>query len=102
MIAVPRQDRRAVMDAVRSSPVVPDRAARRARYNDVLMALWVPEFDAEKLSAAVHRQAEAGISVQRAAQMEWLNVISDMSVEERVAYAAAVEEALRRGPKSRK
>ncbi|WP_159976891.1 periplasmic heavy metal sensor [Roseobacter cerasinus] len=102
MIALPRQDRRVVVRSVRSSPEALDRVARRALYNDVLMALRRPELDLEALSVAVRRQAEASIIVQRRAQTAWLDVISDMPAKERVDYAAAIEEVLRRGPKGRK
>ncbi|MGZ2257561.1 periplasmic heavy metal sensor [Roseobacter sp. A03A-229] len=102
MIALPREDRRAVGRAVRSAADLPDREARRALYRDVLSALRATPFDATVLSAAVLRQAETAVAVQKTAQAAWLAQVSGMSDAERSAYADAVEEVLQRGPKPRK
>ncbi|MCV3271213.1 periplasmic heavy metal sensor [Roseobacter sinensis] len=102
MIALPRDDRRAVRRAVRSGVGVPDREARRALYRDVLATLRATPFDPSALAGAMSRQAETTIAVQKAAQGAWLEVVSDMSDAERSAYADAVEEVLRRGPKTRR
>ncbi|WP_299505626.1 periplasmic heavy metal sensor [uncultured Roseobacter sp.] len=104
MIALPKAERRDVIRAVRADREggVPDRAARRALYSEVLTALRSTPFDAEKLSVAMSGQADAAIRVQKSAQSAWLEVISQMSDAERSAYANEVEEVLRRGPPHKK
>ncbi|MEP2642725.1 periplasmic heavy metal sensor [Roseobacter sp.] len=103
MIALPPEDRRAVSDAVRQGrdAGVPDRAARRALYLDVVSALRATPFDATALAAALGKQTATTLEVQKSAQEAWLGVVTDMSPDARAAYAQAVEEVLRRGPKRR-
>lgn len=104
MIALPREDRKAIKAAVRSGRegAVPDRAARRALYRDVLGQVRAVPFDAAGLAAALERQSETAIEVQKAAQAAWLDVVAGMTDAERNTYAQQVEEVLRRGPKARK
>ncbi|MEM9638126.1 MAG: periplasmic heavy metal sensor [Pseudomonadota bacterium] len=104
MIALPREERRTVIRAVRSGKAagLPDRAARRAQYAEVLTALRNTPFDAETLSVVVARQAQSAVEVQQVAQGAWLDVVAAMSDAERDSYAAQIEEVLRRGPKPRK
>lgn len=104
MLALPKEERQQVMKTVRSDRKgrVPDRAARRALYADVLSVLRAEPFDAEKLSIALSTQAETTIEVQQSAQAAWMAVIAQMSDAERAAYADEVEEVLRRGPRRKK
>lgn len=104
MIALPREDRRSVIQAVRAekNADLPDRAARRAIYLEALAALRASPFDAQALSEVVTRQAQTTIRVQQVAQDAWLEVVGNMSDAERAAYAEEIEEVLRRGPKPRK
>ncbi|WP_195820774.1 periplasmic heavy metal sensor [Roseobacter sp. MH60115] len=104
MIALPREERRSVIQAVRAGKKgdLPDRAARRALYLEALTALRASPFDAQALSDVVTRQAQTTIRVQQVAQDAWLEVVANMSDAERAAYAEEIEEVLRRGPKSRK
>lgn len=104
MIALPRAERRVVIGAVRAGREagVPDRAARRALYGDVLAALQARPFDPTALSAALGRQTEATLQVQEVAQGAWLAVITGMTDADRADYAQQIEEVLRRGPRPRK
>ena len=103
MAALPRTDRRRVFAAVRAGLAgeVPDRHARRALFRDVLAGLRADPFDRARLEAAVGRQAQTTIAVQAAAQKAWLDIVTEMTDAERLEYAYAVEEVLRRGPKRR-
>jgi uncharacterized membrane protein len=103
MMALPRSDRRKVLAAirVRLAGEVPDRQARRALFRDVLAGLRAEPFDRARLESAIARQAQTTIAVQAAAQKAWLDIVTDMSVAERLEYAYAVEEVLRRGPTRR-
>jgi hypothetical protein len=78
---------------------VPDRQARRAMFDEVLSVLRATPFDRNALQQAVSQQAETSIYVQQTAQAAWLDVIARMSDPERLAYAAAVEDLLRRAPR---
>ncbi|WP_300014568.1 periplasmic heavy metal sensor [uncultured Roseobacter sp.] len=104
MIALPREERRSVIQAVRAGKKgdLPDRAARRALYLETLAVLRASPFDAQALSDVVTSQAQTAIRVQQVAQDAWLEVVANMSDAERAAYAEEIEEVLRRGPKSRK
>ena len=101
MMALPRQDRRAVLREMRAGLEgdVPDRQERREMFESVLSVLRSVPFDLKALQEAVSRQADTTIRVQRSAQQAWLNVVANMSDAERAAYAAAVEEMLRRAPR---
>lgn len=104
MIALSREDRHEIKTAVRLGRIgaVPDRAARRALYNDVLTHLQATPFDAAALSDALGRQANTTIEVQKVAQAAWLDLVAEMTDAERSSYAREIEDVLRRGPKSRK
>ncbi|WP_299776875.1 periplasmic heavy metal sensor [uncultured Roseobacter sp.] len=104
MIALPREERRSVIQAVRAGKKgdLPDRTARRALYLETLATLRASPFDAQALSDVVTRQAQTAIRVQQVAQDAWLEVVANMSDAERAAYAEEIEEVLRRGLKSRK
>ena len=99
MIALPRAERRAVVAGIRdhSGGGIPDRAGRRALYDDVLSALRQTPFDATALQMAVARQAGTTIALQQAAQQAWVQVVSGMTDAERTAYAAQVDDILRHG-----
>ncbi len=98
MMALPRQERRAVLRALRAEAKerLPDRQARRAMFEEVLSVLRATPFDRDALQQAVAQQAETSIYVQQTAQRAWINVIAQMSDPERLAYAAAVQDLLRR------
>lgn len=101
MLALPKQERRAVMRELRTTGegIVPDRGARRAMFQEVLALLRASPFDAKALEAAVALQANTSVAVQKNAQAAWLEVVTQMSEAERVVYADAVEDVLKRGRK---
>lgn len=101
MRALPREERRAVLQALRASgdSGVPDRKMRRAMFQDVLTTLRGDPFDPAALRQAVSHQAEVSVAVQSRAQRAWLDVVIAMDPDARRAYADAVEKALRRGGK---
>ncbi|MGD9295369.1 MAG: periplasmic heavy metal sensor, partial [Roseobacter sp.] len=74
MMALPRQERRAVLRALRAEAKgrVPDRQARRALFDEVLSVLRATPFDRNALQQAVSQQAETSIYVQQTAQAAWL------------------------------
>lgn len=99
--ALPQEARREIFRAVRASEDVPDRAARRAVYDDVILQLRADPVDLVALGKTVSQQAEASVAVQRVAQDAWLQIVADMSVSERARYADAVAENLRERRKDR-
>lgn len=103
MLALPREDRRAVLRAMRSSQGgdVPSREMRRAVFQEVLTSLRATPFDSAQLQAVVARQATITVDVQKRAQSAWLELVEGMTDAERADYADAVEDVLNRGPKRR-
>ena len=99
MRALPRDDRRALLRSLRSGEggPLPDSAARRAMFHEVVEVLRARPFEPQALAEAVSRQAEASVAAQRRLQGAWLGVVAAMSQEERMAYADAVEALLDRG-----
>lgn len=66
----------------------------------MLTALQAEPFDAAAVQALIDQQSETAFERRKVAQGLWLQYVSDMSVEERAAYAARIEEVLarRKGP----
>lgn len=96
VMALTREDRRAVQRALRAGDALPDRKARRAMFRGVIAYLRAEPFDAEALEAAVQEQAGVSVSVQHRLQEAWLETVSAMSEEQRRAYAVRVEAILDR------
>ncbi len=103
MLALPKEDRRAVFGALRkgSKEQLPNRRARREMFDKVLTTLRATPFDAAALESVVTSQAAVSVTVQRRAQDAWLEVVAGMDDAERARYADAVEEFLKRGRKRR-
>lgn len=100
--ALPRDVRRALFRDMRQGDRgIPDRAGRRAMYNEVLAALRAEPFDADAVAGLVRRQGQVALDLQTAAEGAWLAQVGQMTVPERAAYADRVEEELRRGPHRR-
>lgn len=98
--ALPREARREMRRAARrDGKGLPDRAARRAMYGDVLRVLRAETFDAAAVEAVFAQQAATAQGVLSRAQAGWVEVVSDMTVAERRAVADRLEEGLRRGAK---
>ncbi len=79
--ALPREDRRAILEAMRPSKKGEDRATRRALYQEVTDILRVETFDRQAIEAVLLKQTEVTLSGQRAAQVQWLNRIEDMGTK---------------------
>jgi uncharacterized membrane protein len=103
-MALPRSERRAMLRDMRqhAGESMPDRGARRAVYADVLAQLRRDPFDPAALTAALERQSRMTTNVQEAAQAAWLRRVLDMDAAARLAYAAAIEDELQRGPRHQK
>ena len=96
--ALPREERRAILEASRAAKKGVDRAARRAMYQEVIDILRSETFDRPAVEAVLSKQTEVRLSAQNTVQAQWLNRIVGMDFQERGAYADAVEEALKHGP----
>ncbi len=102
MMALPRENRRAVLRDLRASREgLPNRQERREKFQNVLNSLRATPFDVEALRQVVTEQAEVSVWVQQRAQTAWLNTVAAMSDAERLDYAEEVENLLRRGLKRR-
>ena len=101
--ALPHADRRSILDEVRKSGDARglSRPERRALFDDMLAALRAPELDRAAVNAVLSQQQAASLGLQSNVQEEWLNLVSKMNLEERRAYADAVQGELdrKRGPK---
>ena len=102
VLALPRELRRDVFGAVRNDDSLPDRRARRAEYRAMIAALRATPYDAAAVEAVLKRQAEGASRVQAAAHDAWLKAVARLSDEERVAYTARMEEALKKGGRRKK
>ncbi|MEM9578292.1 MAG: periplasmic heavy metal sensor [Pseudomonadota bacterium] len=103
MMALTKEDRRAVLGALRNSSKgeVPSRRARREIFDRVLTTLRATPFDASALENVISNQAAVSVTVQRRTQEAWLDVVARMDDAERARYADAVEVYLKRGRKRR-
>ena len=101
MRALPREQRKAMNQTMRAEGLMPSRAERGKFYQDVLGALRAETFDPASIMVAMGKQRDVVSGVQTAAQDAWLKVVSDMSPAERLVYADALEERLKRGPRRR-
>jgi len=102
VVALERETRRAVLGAVRNAEELPSRRARRAKFDEMLTALRAEPFDRGAVLDVLRAQADGVARVQTVAQTAWLEQVEAMSLEERRAYADAVEDVLRRGPSAGK
>lgn len=101
MKALPPEHRRTVVAAIRSTSgdQMPSRKMRREMFEDVLATLRAEPFDADLLRQAVTRQANTSVLVQQQAQQAWLDVVNQMEDAERIEYATAIEQMLKRRPR---
>ena len=69
----------------------------------MLEALQAEPFDPEAVKALIDQQSEKAFERRKIAQGLWLEYVSDMTAEERAAYAARIQEVLskRKGPPKR-
>lgn len=101
--ALPRETRQAVLQSARAAhdQPMPDRAARRALFQEVLASMRATPFDAEQMRLLVAEQARVSVSVQQRVQTAWVAAVENMTDAQRAAYADAVEDMLGRGAKER-
>ena len=102
VLALPREDRRGVFSALRRDDTLPNRRDRRAQFNAMIDALQTTPLDIPSIEAVLASQADGVTRVQKRAQSEWLSIVSAMSDEERIAYAARIKDVLKRGPDRKK
>ena len=101
MRALPRDQRRALFEQVRSEPAIADRQTRRAFYQRMLAGLRADPFEAAAVQAVLQDQARAVQGLRGASQAVWLDLVSKMSGPERQSYADALEEQLKHKPRKR-
>lgn len=98
--ALPREARREMRQNLRGQgDELPNRAERRALYEQVLRGLRAESFDQSAIESVFAVQASTAQTVLTRAQAGWLGVVSNMDVSERRIVADRLEEALRRGHK---
>ena len=102
--ALPREARRELGRALRggSEGKAMSRAARRALYDEMLVALRRDPFDPAAAEAVLQAQRTAVDGVQRRAHSAWLAEIAGMDAAARADYADTLEEVLERGPRHRR
>ena len=97
---LPRADRRALRDGLRQS--VDSRVLRNVRVGPELDALLRAEpFEPQAVRILMDRQASALMTGQNAMRDGWIEILSRMSPEDRLAYADRLKAALdkrRKGP----
>lgn len=103
MRALPREARQSVLRSARlaGDAQMLDRAARKKLFDNVLASMRATPFDAEHMQRLVTEQARVSVAVQKSVQTAWVAAVESMTDAERLAYADAVEDILRRGPKPR-
>ncbi|MGJ8627512.1 MAG: periplasmic heavy metal sensor [Sulfitobacter sp.] len=102
VLALPREKRRALFDALRGGDhgVVPlSRQERRALYAQMVVTLRTTPFDPVAAEGVLNAQRDAVLGVQSAAQSMWLKEVTDMGPGERATYADELEKVLKRGPR---
>ena len=105
VIALPREDRRALNDQIRQKGRdgdLPKRGARRAQYVQMVSLLESGAWSAAEAKSIMRAQAEDTSRVQVAVEAAWLEVIEGYSDDERKAVAASLRVVLERGPGRRK
>lgn len=102
VMALPKEDRRAIFKSLRGKDGLPDRGARRALYQDMVSALKAEPFDPAAVQSVLDAQSSANVSVLTAAQVAWTERVTAMSPQKRAEYAGRVEEVLKRGPRKGK
>jgi uncharacterized membrane protein len=96
--ALPREDRHAIIEKVRKSGGQGRLSGdeRRALFDEMLAALRAPELDRIVITDVLNKQKAASLGAQSGVQEQWVALVAQMSVEERLAYADAVQEVLDR------
>ena len=95
-MALPREERVALLRDVRRTTNLPSRQERRAHYAKMLQVLRADQFDPDEARALMSTQARVMVAAQQAAQDAWIKKTAAFTPQERLSYADALEEALRR------
>lgn len=101
VLALPREDRREIGDAIRKdvrAGRLPQRQSRHAHYRAMVALLETDPFDAGAAQVILTEQGQQTAAIQTAAQAAWLNKVAGYSFEERKAYAARLTERLTKRP----
>ena len=96
--ALPKEDRQALVKAIGAERgrLRENRAALRARFEALLIALRADPFDAVAISQLLQDQRSVAIRRQRIGENLLVERLSAMSPDERAAYAERLAHALRR------
>ncbi|MGJ8615458.1 MAG: periplasmic heavy metal sensor [Sulfitobacter sp.] len=100
--ALPRETRRALHQTLRNGDQAGarlSRKARRALYAQMIATLRATPFDPTAATDVLSAQRDAVLGVQSLAQSMWLKEVTDMTPDERAAYADKLEKILKRGPR---
>jgi len=100
--ALPRETRRALHQTLRNGDQAGARLSKNARrelYAQMVAALRATPFDPAVATDVLSAQRDAVLGVQSAAQSVWLKEVTDMTPDERAAYADKLEKILKRGPR---
>ncbi|MEO9862349.1 MAG: periplasmic heavy metal sensor [Paracoccaceae bacterium] len=102
VIALTKEDRRSVFQAMRNGASIgqfPAREERRKLYEEMLTVIEAEPLELDKVQAILERQTQTALVAQDAAQAAWLEQISTYDAAERRAYADRVRDVLKRGPR---
>jgi uncharacterized membrane protein len=96
IVALPSETRRDLFRSLRRDNTLPNRRARRNDYEEMSRVMVADPFDRAMIENILHRQKDSAARVQAAAQARWLDLVAQMPLEDRKAYAARIEEVLER------
>lgn len=101
VVALEPEDRRGLIRAMRgeAASLSQNREELRARFEAFLAALRADPFDASTVAGLLGEQRQIGAQRQAIGEKLLLERLSEMSTEERQAYADRLDKSLRRGSK---
>ena len=105
VIALPRDERPAVFRSIRRAGragEMPDRAQRRAPYEEMMRLLRADPLDLEAVQQVLNRHTDLAVRSSKVAQDVWLEHIKAYDAAERAAYADRLQVVLDRGPRRAK
>lgn len=105
IIALPREDRRAIGEILRQKAQrgeIEGRRGRMAEYNAMLVLLRADSFDVAAANSILDLQGAAAQARQAAASAAWLERVTAFTPAVRATYADSLEAVLNRAPKGKK
>ncbi|KIN60391.1 Metal resist domain containing protein [Sulfitobacter noctilucae] len=99
--ALPREMRRELGRSLRRDGGLPDRAVRRAQYDQMVTLLRSTPFDADAVRDILADQRSTAEAFQVQAQNGWVALVTEMSQTERATLADKLQEQLARITKKR-